>query len=102
MTATFLGSWVFYTALLLVIAAPVAVLAVKKGRRDRARRFLWTALGLGLMCGLLSLSSQRSVSRCEAAGNTLCLDFGTAGMQFLLVTLYLVGVVVGIVVLTRD
>ena len=100
--ATFLGSWLFYTALLLLSATPVAVVARRKGRSDRAKRFLWTALGLGLMCGLLAVSSERSVSRCEAVGNTVCLDFGTAGMQFLLVTLYLISVVIGIVVLTRD
>jgi hypothetical protein len=77
-----------FTGLALVLGAPVFVVARMRHRKKTARGFLIAAGVIGVLSAILSFSSEMLESRCEAAGNPSCLDFGASGLQLVLVVGY--------------
>ena len=100
--ATFFAAFFFFTGLLLVLGVPVLVVAWRKGRNKTAHRFLIAAGLIGLISAVISATSDSLVSQCETAGNTGCLDFGSAGLQMLFVVGYIITSWVKAVILSRE
>jgi hypothetical protein len=87
MVAAFFTAFFQFTAIAVVTAIPVLVLA-RRTHRPTGRRFLIGAGACGLICGILGATSKRLVDQCLAAGNPTCVDYGTTGMQVLTVAGY--------------
>lgn len=100
--ATFLRALLLFTGILLVLGAPVIVVAWRKGRHLMARRFLIAAGSVGILCAIISTTSEKLVSQCEAAGNTSCLDSGARGFQVLAVSIFAVGAIGKLVEVIRE
>jgi hypothetical protein len=78
------------TALLLVLGTPLWLVAWRTKRKTTIRNFLIGAGAVGLLIGLLAGASERQVLQCFDAGNSDCVDAGTAGLRLLFIILYVV------------
>ncbi len=87
---TFLLALVVFTAVLLVAAVPVLVLARKHGLRTTTRRFLIAIGAIGMLSAVISAGSERLVDKCKGGGSANCVDPGAAGFQALLVAGFVV------------
>lgn len=74
--------------LLLVLALPLFVVAWRRQRRQAARSFMVSAGLVGVLCGVITLTSRRQVAQCLQAGNSDCIDSGAIGLQLVMVAFY--------------
>lgn len=83
---------VFITSLLamLILAVPLFLVAGRRKRMNVVVRFVGIALLLALLLTGVSITSNSLVQRCEEAGNNNCVDYGGAGVQFLIVASFAV------------
>ena len=86
----FITSFVIFGGLLIALAAPLLYMAWRKEMLVTARNFLIGAGVVALLCSVLAVVSERQVMQCLDAGNSDCIDSGAAGMQLLLVGLFVV------------
>ncbi|MEE8406487.1 MAG: hypothetical protein V3S32_04990 [Acidimicrobiia bacterium] len=100
--ATFFAAFFFFTGLMLAFGIPLFVVARRKGRTKTTRRFLIAAGVIGLFTALGSVGSEILESRCEAVGNFNCLDFGSAGLQFLFIVGYVISSWVAAVIINQE
>ena len=82
---TLFTSFVLYTLLMLVFAAPAMFVARRAGRPAIAKRFLIAAPICGLVCGITAAGSQRLINRCLDAGHKQCYDAGGTGIVAMVV-----------------
>lgn len=78
------------TLALLVLALPLFTVAWRNDRRSTIRSFVLTAVGVGILCGLVAITSRRQVAQCLEAGNSDCVDSGAIGLQLVMITFYAV------------
>lgn len=90
--ASFLGALLLATGSLLVVAAPVFVLAWRRQRLEVAGKFLIAAIAIGLFFAVGSAGSERLVDSCRNAGGYYCLDAGFTGFLLLIGLIYLMAV----------
>ena len=88
--------------LLAVLALPLWIAAARKGRTDTIRRFALAGGVLALTCGIIAGTSDRLISQCEAAGYSNCVDPGAAGMQLVMIGIYVVAAWVVAIPMWRD
>ena len=72
----------------LLLASPLFFVAWRGKRPAAIRNFLIGGLTVALLCSVLAGVSDRQVQQCLDAGNSDCVDAGTAGMQALMVAVY--------------
>ena len=81
--------WAFFVTIgLWLLATPLFVIAWRRQKGTTIRNFGLAAIVIGILCGALAGVSDRQVEQCIAAGNSQCFDSGAAGMQFTLITFY--------------
>lgn len=88
--STIITNTLAVTAILVVLGTPLWLVAWRGRRIATGRNFLIGAGAIGLTIGLLAGTSQRQVDLCLEAGNSDCVDSGTAGLRLLFIVLYLV------------
>lgn len=81
-------AWV--AGLLVLLSAPLFVLAWQRERLITARNFLATAGVIALFAGFMVHNSERQIEQCRAAGNPSCWDSGTAGLMIVFIGTYAV------------
>ena len=74
----------------LVLALPLFYVAWRSKRITTMRNFLIGAGSVALLCSILAGVSDRQVQQCRDAGNSDCVDAGTAGMQALMIAIYVI------------
>ena len=84
----FLLEVALFVGLVTLIGTPVMAVAYRRGEPRTMRKFLFAGLLVGLFVAVLSATSDALVSRCLEAGNTGCLDYGTVGIQTLILVAY--------------
>jgi hypothetical protein len=99
---TFLVALFLFTGLVLVLGIPVFVVAMRRDRKDTARGFLIAGGVIGLLCAIISFSSEILESRCEAVGNSSCFDVGASGLQLVLVVGYVLSAWIVAYIQFRD
>lgn len=102
MLGRFLTTFLLVTGLLILLAVPVFVVAWRKRRLTTIRSFLASAVGVGVLCGSIAAGSERQVTQCLEAGNADCIDSGAAGLQALMMAIYVIVAWVGAVLIYRD
>lgn len=86
---SFLAPLLVYATAMAIGAWPLYVVARRRGLTDKVRRFA-VALGVAaISCAVLAQSSDRLVEQCRAQHLQQCFDFGSAGMQLLIVLGYI-------------
>ena len=90
--ATFFGSLLTGTGVLLVVGTPVFVMASRRGRKPLATKFFIAAVAIGFFFAVASAGSERLIGSCRAAGNYSCLDAGYTGFLFLVGLIYVIAV----------
>lgn len=88
--------------LLAVLALPLWIAAARKGRTDTIRRFAITGAVIAFACGVIAGTSDRLISQCEAAGYPNCVDPGAAGMQLVVIGIYVIFAWVVAIPMWRD
>lgn len=83
-----LSELALFVGLALLIGLPVIAVAYRKQEVRILRGFLLAGIAVGGVAAILSTTSDMLVSRCLDAGNTGCLDYGTVGIQTLLLVVY--------------
>lgn len=89
-TVTFVSTLLLFLLLLAVLATPLWVTAIRRQRRTTVKNFAIGAAVVAIVCGLLAQISERQVQQCEAAGNPTCVDYGTSGLQMVMVFFFVV------------
>ena len=98
----FLFEVALFVGLFTLIGSPVMAVAYRRGKSRTMTKFLFAGLLTGLFAAILSATSDALVSRCDEAGNTGCLDYGTAGIQTLILVAYGLVSLIATVRLIRD
>lgn len=75
---------------LLLAAVPVFVVARLKDEPQLIRSFGLGAVGIAILCAAVAAGSERQVAQCLDAGNSDCIDSGAAGLQLLMIVLYVI------------
>lgn len=88
---TFLTTLLLFAALLAALGSPLWWIAHRSGKRTTIRNFAIAASGIAVLSALMAAISERQIAQCEAAGNTACIDYGTTGLQFVMIFFYVVG-----------
>ncbi len=99
---TFLIAFLIFTGVALALWIPLAVIGRRKGRHKTVTRYVYGAIGTGVVCALVASSSERLVDQCEVAGNPTCIDFGATGIQMLLLGGYGFAVLLNAFLVYRD
>lgn len=99
---TVITTTVIITALVAVMASPVFVVAWRRGRRDTIRNFAVGTVAIGVLCGSIAAVSERQVAQCVAAGNSDCIDAGAAGLQLVIIGIFVLASWVAASVMWRD
>ncbi|HET9260905.1 MAG TPA: hypothetical protein VFP42_12350 [Acidimicrobiia bacterium] len=99
---TVITTTVIITSLVAVMASPVFVVAWRRQRRDTIRNFALGAVVIGVLCGSITAISERQVDQCLAAGNTDCIDAGAAGLQLVIIGIFVLSSWVAASVMWRD
>ncbi|HEX9848292.1 MAG TPA: hypothetical protein VGB33_07725 [Acidimicrobiia bacterium] len=86
----------------VVLGAPVFMVAWRKRRTKTIRSFLISAGVVGILSGLTAGSSERQVAQCLEAGNSDCVDSGAAGLQLLMMVIYVVVAWYSAIVIYRE
>jgi hypothetical protein len=100
--ATLFAAFFFFTGLMLALGIPLFAVARRKGRTKTTRRFLIAAGVIGLSSAVVAASSERLVRQCETAGGLDCIDFGSAGLQFLFIVGYVISSWVVAVIINQE
>ena len=81
----------FFADLLLlsVFSIPLVLVARHVGRRSLIRTFAIAAAIVASVTASIAASSDRLVQQCFDAGNTGCMDIGSAGFRMLLIGGYI-------------
>lgn len=87
---TFLTSLLLFAALLAALGAPLWCVAYRVGRRTTIKNFFFLASGIAFAGALMAAISERQMAQCRAAGNPACFDYGTTGMQMVMVFFFVV------------
>jgi hypothetical protein len=84
-----------------VLALPLWIVALVKGKRDTRRGFGIGLVAISLLFGLLSVSTEAQVNSCEASGGIGCADlyFVVAGGLFLFLGAWSIGTFITAIVL---
>jgi hypothetical protein len=98
----FLEALLLYGGILAIASVPVVLVARHRGREPLARKFVITAVSLGLVCALLAWTSRVLVDQCVSAGNTGCIDYGGRGFLAMVVTGYAVVALWTAISMARD
>ncbi len=98
---TFFTTSAIVAVALLACGIPVFIVAWQRRRMSTIRSFIWLALGLGALAGVIESSSERLVTQCFAAGNPICEDPGGPGLIALLFVTYLILTVARAVAISR-
>jgi hypothetical protein len=99
---TVITTTVIITSLVAVMASPVFVVAWRRGRRDTIRNFAVGTVAIGVLCGSIAAISERQVAQCTAAGNSDCIDAGAAGLQLVIIGIFVLASWVAASVMWRD
>ncbi|MGD2044217.1 MAG: hypothetical protein PVJ28_11245, partial [Acidimicrobiia bacterium] len=78
-------------AVLAVLGAPLWWAAYQERKRTTLRNFAIGASGIAFVSAAMAAISERQIAQCEAAGNTACIDYGTTGLQVVMVFFFAVG-----------
>lgn len=87
---TFVRTTLFIFAILGVLGLPLWYVAWRERRRDTIRNFVIGAAVVAVLAGIVALTSERAVAQCAAVNGRECIDPGSDGVQFVLVTFYLI------------
>jgi hypothetical protein len=88
---TFATTLLIFLALLAALGTPLWIVATRDRRTTTVRNFAIGATLVAVLCALMAQISERQVAQCEAAGNPSCVDYGTSGLQLVLVFFFVVG-----------
>lgn len=102
MLDTIITTSVVITALVAVMVSPVFVVAWRRGRPKTLRNFALGCVAIGVLCGFIVAASERQVAQCLAAGNTDCVDAGAAGLQLVIIGMFVLASWVAASVMWRD
>ncbi|HJQ77841.1 MAG TPA: hypothetical protein VJ948_11370 [Acidimicrobiia bacterium] len=75
---------------LLIAAAPVFIVGRIRNEPRLIRSFGLGALAIAALCAAVAAGSERQVSQCLDAGNSDCIDSGAAGLQLVMIVVYLI------------
>ena len=98
---TFFTTSAIVAVALLACGIPVFIVAWQRRRMSTIRSFIWLALGLGTLAGIIEASSERLVKQCFAAGNPTCEDLGGPGLIALIFVAYLIVTIARAVSISR-
>lgn len=87
---TFVTTTLLIFAILAVLGLPLWYVARREGRRDTIRNFLIGAGVVAVLSGIVAITSERALEQCAAVNGRECIDPGSDGVQFVLVTFYLI------------
>jgi hypothetical protein len=92
MIEPFFETFLLTVGFLTVLAVPLWIVALAKGRRD-VIGFGVAAVVMAVLFGMMSVSTEASGDSCEASGGIGCADlyFGAAGGLFLLFVAWFIG-----------
>ncbi len=99
---TFVGQLIFDSAVLLVFAIPLIVIAWRRERIAHARNFLIAGFIVAILSATIAFTSQQLVERCFTAGNRGCQDYGSSGFRMLLMGGYIVVALIEASLVARD
>lgn len=88
---TFLTTLILFVAILAVLGIPLWWVAFQAQKRTTLRNFTIAAALIAFFSALMAAISDRQIAQCEAAGNTACIDYGTTGLQAVMVFFFVVG-----------
>lgn len=96
--------WTFLAvaAIVLVLGSPVFYVSWRRERTDTIRNFLIGAGVVSLMSAILVAVSDRQVAQCQSAGNSDCIDAGAAGMQLVMISIYVLAAWFAAASISRD
>ena len=69
---------------MIVLAYPLRRVALQRGREHTWRNYIIGAVILAVVVAVVDTTSRIAVRQCFDAGNTSCVDFGSAGFQILI------------------
>ena len=73
-----------YSFGMIVLAYPLRRIALARGRDHTWRNYITAAVALAVIVAVVDTTSRIAVRQCFEAGNTSCIDFGSAGFQILI------------------
>lgn len=71
--------------IMVVLAVPLIVVAVRLKRSPVLVRYLLIALALAVLVAGIEATSNLLVERCVAAGNVGCVDYGASGGKVMII-----------------
>ena len=98
---TFLAVLASVTGFLVLCSVPALVVAQRRNRFDVSRRFVRSAVAIGVFFGLSAAASDRLVGQCTGSGSITCLDVGYAGLLVVVTAIYLIVALTTAIVMSR-
>lgn len=90
MVTSFVSQFLADLLLLSVFSIPLVLVARHVGRKRLIRNFALAAAIVAAVAASIATSSEILVQQCFDAGNTGCVDFGSAGFRMLLLGGYII------------
>ena len=87
---TFVTTTFLILGILAVLGLPLWYVARREGRGDTIRNFVIGAAVVAVLSGIVALTSERALEQCAAVNGRECIDPGSDGVQFVLVTFYVI------------
>jgi hypothetical protein len=75
---------------LLLAAVPVFLVGRVRNEPRLVRSFGLGAIAVAILCAAIAAGSERQVAQCLEAGNSDCIDSGAAGLQLVIVVIYVI------------
>lgn len=75
---------------LLLAAVPVFIVGRLRKEPRLIRSFGLGALAIAILCAAVAAGSERQVTQCLDAGNSDCVDSGAAGLQLVMIVVYVI------------
>lgn len=85
-----LTTFLIVGGVLLLAATPLFIVARMRKEPRTIRSFALGALVVAILCAAVAAGSERQVTQCLDAGNTDCIDSGAAGLQMVMIVLYVI------------